>query len=129
MLHVDETSLRVDQRNDWVHVYSTGSITLKFLHAKRGKEAVEKIAIIPRYGGTIIHDCWASYLSYAHCGHGLCGAHLVRELRFIIDAHNYPWAHAMKRLLQETCVTVSSRAEKKLSDREYANLQKRYRNS
>lgn len=128
VLHVDETSLRVDKRNYWIHVYSSGSITLKFLHSKRGKEAIEKIAIIPDYGGTIIHDCWASYLSYGHCGHGLCGAHLVRELRFIIDAHDYPWARAMKRLLQETCATVSDRAEKCLNEREYANLQKRYRN-
>ena len=42
------------------------------------------IGIIPRYGGVIIHDCWASYLSYDHCGHGLCGAHLLRELTFIM---------------------------------------------
>ncbi|MCP4749088.1 MAG: transposase, partial [Desulfobacteraceae bacterium] len=43
--------------------------------------------IIPRYGGVIIHDCWASYLSYDHCGHGLCGSHLLRELTFIIDSN------------------------------------------
>lgn len=41
------------------------------------------IGIIPRYGGVLIHDCWASYLSYDHCSHGLCGAHLLRELAFI----------------------------------------------
>ena len=33
-----------------------------------------------------VHDCWASYLSYAHCDHALCGAHLLRELAFIVDA-------------------------------------------
>ena len=50
-LHVDETSLRVDKKKQWVHVYSSGDITLKFLHQKRGKEAIESIGIIPRYGG------------------------------------------------------------------------------
>jgi hypothetical protein len=34
-VHVDETSLRVDRKNHWIHVYSAGDITLKFLHPKR----------------------------------------------------------------------------------------------
>jgi transposase len=34
----------------------------------------------------------------------------------------------MNRLLQETCRTVAEREEKCLSAKEYANLQKRYRN-
>ncbi|WP_419618998.1 IS66 family transposase, partial [Thiolapillus sp.] len=63
--------------------------------------------VIPRYGGVIIHDCWASYLSYDQCGHGLCGSHLLRELTFIIDSNDYAWAANMKRLLQETCAIVA----------------------
>ena len=39
-LHVDEISLRVDKKNHWIHVYSSGDITLKFLHRKRGSEAI-----------------------------------------------------------------------------------------
>jgi len=83
-LHVDETSLRVDRKNHWIHVYSAGDITLKFLHRKRGKEAIESINLIPRYGGAIIHDCWSSYFAYSNCRHGLCGSHLLRELTFIL---------------------------------------------
>jgi len=127
-MHVDETSLRVDKKNDWIHVCSAGDITCKFLHPKRGGEAIEAIGVIPRYGGVVIHDCWASYLAYDHCGHGLCGSHLLRELTFIVDANAYAWAASMKRLLQETCVIVAKRKCKKLSRREYKNLQKRYRN-
>jgi len=73
VMHVEETSLRVEKKNHWVHVCSAGEITLKFVHPKRGLEAIEAIGIIPRYGGVIIHDCWASYLAYEHCGHGLVG--------------------------------------------------------
>ena len=127
-MHVDETSLRVDKKNYWIHVCSAGDITLKFLHPKRGGEAIEAIGVIPRYGGVVIHDCWASYLSYDHCGHGLCGSHLLRELTFIVEANGYGWAANMKRLLQETCIIVAKRESKKLTRREYKNLQKRYRN-
>ena len=127
-IHADETSLRVDKKNHWVHVYSSGDITLKFIHHKRGKEAIDDIGIIPRYGGVIIHDCWASYLSYENCEHGLCGSHLLRELTFVVDSNGYSWAVNMKKLLQETSAKISRRKSKKLSQREYKNLQKRYRN-
>ncbi len=107
-IHVDETSFRVDRKNHWIHVYSSGGTTLKLLHRKRGKEAIVDLNIIPRYGGVIIHDCWASYLSYDHCGHGLCGSHLLRELTFIVESNQYRWAANMKKLLQETCHKRSS---------------------
>ena len=83
--------------------------------------------MIPRYGGVVIHDCWASYLGYDHCGHGLCGSHLLRELTFIVDANGYAWAVNMKHLLQQTCAIVAKRKRKKLTEGEYKNLQKRYR--
>jgi len=127
-MHVDETSLRVDKKNHWIHVYSAGEITLKFLHPKRGKEAIEAINIIPRYSGVLIHDCWSSYLAYGHCEHGLCGSHLTRELTAAIESNNYRWAFNMKALLLETCKKVSRLKKKNLSDKQYANLQKRYRN-
>jgi len=127
-INVDETSFRVDMQNHWIHVYSSGDLTLKFLHRNRGKAAIEAINIIPRYGGAIIHDCWSSYLSYHDCSHGLCGSHLLRELTFIVDTHDYAWARNMKRLLQETCKEVSKSTEKRLSDKAFVNLQERYRN-
>jgi transposase len=127
-MHVDETSCRVNKKNHWIHVYSADNITLKLLHNKRGTDAIEAINIIPRYRGVIIHDCWSSYLTYSNCEHGLCGSHLVRELTHAVEANKYKWAANMKRLLLATCKLVSKRQSKKLTAKEYANLQKRYRN-
>lgn len=127
-MNVDETSLRVDKKNQWIHVYSAGDITLKLLHQKRGTEAINEINIIPLYSGVIIHDCWSSYLTYNDCSHALCGSHLVRELTCAIESNGYSWASNMKALLLETCEKVSKSKRKKLSKGEYANLQKRYRN-
>ncbi len=127
-MNVDETSLRVDKNNHWIHVYCAGDITLKCLHRGRGLKAIDAIDIVPRYGGIIIHDCWASYFSYDHCGHALCGSHLLRELTFIVESNGYAWATNIKRLLQETCKTVSNSKNKKLSTKNYLKLQKRFRN-
>jgi hypothetical protein len=127
-LHTDETSLRVDKKNHWIHVYGAGDITLKFLHPKRGAETIESINITPRYGGVVIHDCLPSYLSYDHYDHGLCGSHLLRELTFILDSNGYAWAKNMTALLQQSCHKDSNSKRKKLVAKAYANLQKRYRN-
>lgn len=127
-IHTDETSLRADKKNYWIHVYASGDTTLKCLHRKRGTEAMEDIHIIPRYGGVIVHDCWASYLSYEHCSHGLCGSHILRELTFVIESNGYRWAKNIKSLLQEACVQVTKSKRKRLSQKQYARLQRRYRN-
>jgi len=126
-MHVDESGFRVEGKNHWIHVHAAGHITLKCLHRKRGKAAIEDINLIPRYGGTIIHDCWASYFAYDDCSHGLCGSHLLRELAFMVEAHGHAWAKNMKRLLKETALAVKQTPDKCLDDKQYANLQKRYR--
>ena len=126
-MNVDETSLRVDKKNYWIHVYSAGEITLKCLDRGRGIKAIDTIDIVPQYSGVIIHDCWASYFSYKHCGHALCGSHLMRELTFIVESNGYAWAKDIKKLLQETCKKVSKSKDKKLTDDDYAALLKRFR--
>jgi transposase-like protein len=126
-MHVDETSIKVNRKNYWIHVHAGGDITLKLLHPKRGNDAIIDNDIITQYSGCIIHDCWASYLSYTQCTHGLCGSHLLRELTFIFDSNQYKWAKAIKHLLQVTCRKISKSKSKKLTKKAYKNLQKRYR--
>ena len=126
-LHVDETSIRIDRRNHWLHDYSAGDLTLKFCHRKRGGEAIRDIGIIPRYGGVLVHDRWASYLAWDHCGHALCGAHLLRDLQFLVDAHDPAWARRMKKLLKDAAHRVRGSPDKVLSAKECAALRKRYR--
>lgn len=126
-LYVDETSLKVERKNHWIHVHAAGDMTLKCLHAKRGLEAMTDNHIIPRYGGVLVHDSWASYLSYDQCSHGLCGSHLLRELTFIIDANDFKWARRMKELLQRICKKINDSETKCLTTTDYKKLQKRYR--
>ena len=65
-MHSDETSCRVDKKNWWIHVYSSGDITLKFLHRKRGKEAIDYIDIIPKYTGPVVHRTFRT-LQFTFC--------------------------------------------------------------
>ena len=55
VLHVDETGIRICKKLKWLHVASTGDYTFYFPHKKRGKEAIEAIAMLPGYQGVAIH--------------------------------------------------------------------------
>ena len=67
------------------------------------------------------------YLSYDHCSHGLCGAHLLRDITFIIDAVNPRWARRMKKLLRDYARRVATSEECILTDRELRVLRQQYR--
>lgn len=128
-IHVDETSTKVDKKNYWAHSYSAADITLKFIHENRGSEAIDEIGIIPRYGGVIIHDCYASYFKYENVEHALCGGHLLRELKFVEESTGDHWARSMKKILQQAAETVGNRPKLRiLKEKEYKQLQSRYRN-
>jgi transposase len=53
---------------------------------------------------------------------------LTRELTYIIETNDYRWAANIKNLHLETSKIVSKKKRKKTNKKEYANLQKRYRN-
>ena len=96
VIYVDETSMRVNGKNYWIHTYSAGDIVLQFIHPSRGTEAIDEIGILPKYDGIIVHDCWASYFTYDTLEHALCCGHILRELKFIEQSTGHKWATKLK---------------------------------
>ena len=99
ILHVDETGLGVGGKRIWGHVGSTKEITLYQHHAKRGKLAHEAHKLLDKFTGVLVHDRYSSYNSYS-CSHSLCNAHLLRELKSLIEDGQI-WAKMMYKLLNE----------------------------
>lgn len=101
LLHVDETGLRCEGRLHWLHNASTADYTYYFLHRKRGRAALESEAsLLPGYQGRMIHDCLKSYFNFNQAWHGLCNAHLIRELHFFAERGG-DWAEKTIKLLLE----------------------------
>ena len=98
-LHVDETSLRVNGKNQWVHVASTAKTTRYGLHRSRGKKATDDIGILPRYKGTMVHDAYSVYPMYTEASHALCHAHHLRELRAYTELYGHSWSKEMTEAL------------------------------
>lgn len=99
VVHADETGLRVAGKLHWVHVACTVLLTYLFVHPKRGKKAIES-AQSPLLDCVkwLIHDCWQSYFPLTKARHGLCGAHLVRELQALVEQGS-KWAQQMQTFL------------------------------
>jgi transposase len=97
--HYDETGMRINGRNHWLHGCSNELYTYLFPHLKRGKEAINSVySLLPHYKGWSIHDCWPAYFKFTDCRHAICGAHLLRELQALIEQRS-SWAERMHDLL------------------------------
>ena len=112
VIGVDETNLRVSERQDWVHVSSTDKLTLLVHDQKRGTPAIESIDILPRYEGVCVHDGFSSYDQYQKCGHAQCNAHILRELNYVVETSKPKWAQEMKALLLKIKAEVKEAREK-----------------
>jgi transposase len=96
---VDETGVRVAGQLRWLHTLSTPTLTHYALDAKRSWAAHERIGILPRFGGVLVHDALSCYWTYAG-RHGLCNAHLLRDLTALEDTTRQRWPTQLKTLLE-----------------------------
>lgn len=108
--HADETGCRVKGKRHWLHVFSTAKLTSFHIDAKRGYEGMNRPGLLEGFRGKLIHDFLGSYYRLL-CRHFLCCAHLLRELTYLHEEMDQPWAKDMIELLLEA---------KKLRDREDA---------
>lgn len=99
--HFDETGLRVAGKLQWLHTASNARYTHLFVHEKRGKDALRSEAsVLKDFSGRAIHDCLAAYFEFTQALHGLCDAHIMRELQALIEEGSQ-WAAAMRTFLFE----------------------------
>lgn len=107
-LHADETGVHLNGKLMWIHTACNELFTCLSLQEKRGYEGACAAGILPYFTGILIHDCWSSYWKFIKAVHGLCCAHLQRELNWVIQfkKKNREWAQALFDLLNEMNTAV-----------------------
>ena len=83
--HFDETGMRVAGRLRWFHVACTGLVCQFRLGESRGD-------IMAEATGVAVHDHWKPYWRMTAAEHGLCNAHILRELQALVDNDDEVWA-------------------------------------
>jgi transposase len=87
VVHFDETGMRCEGRLAWLHSASTRTSCLLHADARRGKDAMEAMGVLPAFTGIAVHDAFAPYDAYTGATHVLCNAHVLRELAAVADHH------------------------------------------
>ncbi len=101
VLHADETTDRMGTKTCWMHVVSTSMFTLIHASVTRGGDAIDEAGVLRGYRGVVIHDRLAMYWKLK-ARHGLCGAHLLRDLADVAGvATQTAWAAGLAALLVE----------------------------
>lgn len=131
VVNCDETGTRVEGTNYWVHSVCNEEYTYLSVQPKRGCAGMTEAGFLPNYKGIIVHDCWSPYWSFQNVLHGLCCAHLLRELAGAVE--NFPevseWAQQMSELLlkmNHCCDEVRNAGGTGLPDEEIAAFEQRY---
>lgn len=122
--HADETGINVGGKKLWLHNLSNDKVTLFHADEKRGKEAMDRMGVLPLFKGILCHDHWKPYFGY-ECSHSLCNAHHLRELQWCVDFENQEWAARMKSLLVE--INDEKLKSGSVSEEQQMLFQKRYR--
>ena len=130
IVHFDETGIRAEGKLHWLHSASSAGYTYLSAETKRGQEGMDASGVLPDYTGTAIHDCWMPYWSYPMVRHGLCNAHLLRELTGQMENHpKQKWLKDMIDLLlsmkQAKETTVDHKLDH-LDEREWQTFSDRY---
>jgi transposase len=99
--HSDETGIRCAGKLHWLHTFCSGLFTFLFVHPNRGDEALSSVhSLVKDFKNWLIHDCWAAYFTFAGCKHGICNAHILRELQALIEDGSI-WAKKCQDFLIE----------------------------
>lgn len=129
-VHLDETGARVNKKLQWIHVASTKTVTHLQLHLRRGSQAHKDIGILPKRTDYVVHDDYTPYSRYSNARHGSCNAHHLRELLFLVERYQQPWAEKLVQLLLEIKQTVETAQEDghmALAAHQIADFESRYR--
>ena len=85
VVHVDETGMKVNGRQHWIHTITNERGAYFIITKKRGDDENGPVSKLMPYTGSVVHDHFSSYQKLKLCTHAECNAHIDRYMRNGID--------------------------------------------
>jgi transposase len=101
VLHVDETTDQVGNKQWWMHVAADERHTYLYASETRAKTAPDEAGVLLDFRGVMVHDRLAMYFNYDKASHAICHAHILRDLASVGVRFDQGWATRMSALLCE----------------------------
>jgi transposase len=95
----DETSARVNGRTHWQWVFQTPTASYHVIVPRRNGEVVQDF-LGDAEPQTWVSDLWKPQLNAGAARHQICLAHQLRELQYVVDKEQSPWAQDCQALLR-----------------------------
>ena len=83
--HSDETGVRINGEQHWLHTFCNQDYVSYGVHKKRGNEAIEEMELLNFFTGILMHDHFKPYYKYEQITHAECNAHILRYLKSVVE--------------------------------------------
>jgi len=100
VLNVDESPIKIDGDQYYIHTVSNGLYTLQYVTKHRSKDDIDTFGFLDKYKGIIVHDHYTLYYNYG-TDNAECNVHVLRYLNGVTEFTKHDWAKELKELLLE----------------------------
>ena len=90
VLHVDETPIKINGEQYYIHNISNTKYTLQYVSEKRGEKAIKDFGFLENFNGILVHDHFIMYYNYGN-GNAECNVHALRYLKGVTILLNINW--------------------------------------
>lgn len=101
LIHVDETGMKVNGEQYWIHVLTSEKGSIYLMTKTRGDKEKGPVKLLEFYSGIVLHDHFTTYQILKLCQHAECNAHIDRYLKSGIDFDHNEECQELLDLLHE----------------------------
>ena len=97
VLHVDESPIKINSEQYYLHNISDGKHTLQYVTKHRSQEDIDEFGFLKKYKGIIVHDHYKMYYNYG-VDNAECNVHVLRYLNAVTEFTNHTWSKKLRDL-------------------------------
>lgn len=128
VLHVDESPIKINGEQYYLHNISDGKHTLQYITKHRSQEDIDEFGFLKKYRGIIVHDHYKMYYNYG-TDNAECNVHVLRYLNAVSEFTNHTWSKELHDLLlnmKNKKEEYIKEGKEYLEDEEYESFKLKY---